>query len=673
MQTAKRYSPFGARRKNPFVFHRFFEMGLEESASPFLSPKARKISQNLPLKASVFAALLLLISYLLSNSSYEPLSQVLLIAVYIIVGSPSLIDSIDDVVFKKDINIDVLMTLAAFSAYFLGAGIEGALLLVLFAISGALEDTVTLKAKNTLSSIHALAPTKAYVLDYKDYATERAVEDVEIGATVLVRAGEIVPLDGIVLAGGSFVSLAHLTGESLPVNKRVGDEVAGGGRVMEGSLTLKVLRTSADSTVSRIIKLVTQAQEAKPKLERWFDRFSRVYAVTIISLSLFFTLFFAHVMGLAYLGPSGAVMRSLSFLITASPCALILAVPIAYLSSLGVSAKKGIILKGGVIFDDLNACSMIAFDKTGTLTLGELVFDSIDTLNEDVSKEAYLTLAASLERNAVHPIAKAIYKEAEKANLPLFSVTDVKVIPGYGVEGRCLVDGKEMALFMGDVKALSERLAPEMASLLLARVQKRQALGQIVACGIFGTSAALFYFEDRPRPDVNQMLERIKKTGRSIVMLTGDHEESASQIARLVGITEYHSALLPEDKLNMISQFSASRGLAMVGDGVNDAPALARATVGICMGKVGSASAQEVADVILLNDNIELLDWLFQKAAQTRRVVRQNLAIAMSAIIFASTASLYGIVPLWLAVVLHEGGTLLVGLNALRLLRDKHD
>lgn len=659
--------PLGARRNDPFVFRQFFELGLEESASPFLNKRARILSRHLSLKVAIFSAILLFLAYFIQ---IRELSEILLIAVYVMVGCPSLIDSIEDVVFERDVNIDVLMTIAAFSAYFLGAGFEGALLLVLFAISGALENLVTLKAKNALSAVHALAATKAYLIDENKLIKERAVEDVPVGAIILVRAGEIVPLDGVVVDGASSISLAHLTGENLPIRKKIHDEVPAGARLLEGSLTIRVLTSAADSTISRIIQLITKAQEARPTLERWFDRFARRYAVSIIAISFIAAVSFASFLGLPYLGQEGAIYRALAFLITASPCALILAVPIAYLSALGACAKKGIVLKGGVILDDLNECKVIAFDKTGTLTLGELVFSSLEEVSsKSFSKTQVIGIAASLERNTVHPVAKAIMQIAETEKTPLFPVTQVRVVPGLGVEGKVLFENQEIQAFIGDVKAVDRLLRPDAAEKAHAIARRMQAEGLIVAALCIGDRGYLLCFQDKVRPRVEQMITTLKKMGKTLVMLTGDHEENASQIARLVGIQEYYANLRPEDKLEKITTLASSYGLAMVGDGINDAPALARATVGICMGKVGSGTAQLVADCILLNDNIELLDWLFEKALQTKKIVNQNLVIALSAIFFASLGALYGVVPLWLAVILHEGGTVCVGLNAIRLLR----
>ncbi len=637
--------PISRRHGQEFVVRDFFEMGLEESASPFLTPFARKISRNFPLKASILASLLLAASFFLK--SYFALSSILLATVYLIVGIPALINAIEDIVLKKDCNIDVLMTMAAFGAIFMGSGFEGALLLVLFALSGAIEDTVSLKAKSALIELHKLVPLKAYVVD-GDELRERAIQDVPLEALVLVRAGEVVPLDGIVVDGASSVSLVHLTGESNPVRKIAGDAVPSGARVIDGSLTVKVTHLSHDSTVSRIVQLITQAQSAKPTLERWFDRFSRGYAITIIALFFLFALSFPLLFDMTYLGREGSIYRSLAFLITASPCALILAVPIAYLSALGSCAKKGIVLKGGVVLDALEKCSVVAFDKTGTLTLGELVLDSIQGPEEKLSEDEVLQIAASLERNAVHPIAKAIVRTAEDKGLKYLPITDVTVIPGYGVEG--LLGAKKV--YVGDPQN---------------KIQKPK--GKIVACLIVEGDIYTLLFSDHARPGIKEMLDSLKKSGRRLVMLTGDHRESAELIAKEIGLDHFEADLKPEDKLRRIGELSEKEGLAMVGDGINDAPALARSTVGICMGQVGSATARGAADVILLHDNIEFLDWLFAKAKKTQEIVRQNLLIASLAILCGTIPSLLGMLPLWLAVIVHEGGTVLVGLNALRLLK----
>ncbi|MBA3602812.1 MAG: cation-translocating P-type ATPase [Parachlamydiaceae bacterium] len=662
-----------ASPNQPVVFEEFFELGLEETVSPFLVPSSRYLSANLTLKAASVAAGLLIVAFVLQfYPSLLPVSNLLLIFVYFLAGIPALIESIEELM-TFDVNIDILMTLAAFSSLLIGSGMEGALLLVLFALSGAMEDAVTSKAKSSLSSLHKLSPTKACVIDTDGSIREKAIKDISPGMEILVKAGEIVPLDGIVIAGSSSVNLVHLTGENLPATKVVGDSVPAGGNNLDGVLTLKVTSTSAESSLARIIKLVTQAQEARPKLQRWFDSLSQRYAMTIIGLSFFFAAVMPLVLSIPYLGLEGSIYRALAFLIAASPCALIIAIPIAYLSALSACARHGILLKGGISLDALASCKAIAFDKTGTLTLGELTYVDLEPVIVE-SKLSHdnlpLAVAYALEKNAVHPIAKAISHHAEELkDLPLITLVDFKSIPGHGLEAIAQLPEGDIPVYIGNPTFIVTKISAEKADILIEAALVSQQRGHIVTAIAIASNVYLFSFQDCLRPKIAETIAAIKKRGWHTIMLTGDHHDNARKIALEANINEYYAELKPEDKLEHITQLSQLQKLAMIGDGVNDAPALARATVGISMGKVGSDSAIEAADIVLLHDNIEWLDWLIEKAYQTQRIVKQNVILASAAILFASIPALGGYVPLWLAVILHEGGTILVGLNALRLLR----
>lgn len=651
----------------------FFEFGQQESVSPFLQPSSRSWSVNLTLKAALMAALLLLFSFIGSLfPETAPLANILLIGVYFLAGIPSLIEATEDLI-DGEINIDILMTLAAFSSIFIGSGFEGGLLLVLFALSGAMEDAVTNKAKGALSNLHKLSPTKASVIEADGTLIEKAVRLIPIGTHILVKAGQIIPLDGEVIDGTSSVNLVHLTGENFPVTKTVGDTVPAGGRNLEGALTIAVTKTSADSTLARIITLVTQAQEARPRLQRWFDRASQAYAMSIISLSLLFALVLPWLLSIPFLGHEGSIYRALAFLIAASPCALIIAIPIAYLSAVSACAQQGILLKGGVTLDALAGCQAIAFDKTGTLTTGELKCLAIEPVESGSSGastiEEALAVAYALERNAVHPIASAIVKYAQSKKSPLASLSQFTSIPGYGLNAIALLPSGSREVYIGRPSYIANKLTPSVQQALLKRTAEIESQGELLAVLLMGSNLFIFRFRDTPRPYISEMLNSVKQRGMELVMLTGDHFNSAKKIADELSFNQFHADLTPEEKLQYVSRLAEQKGLAMIGDGVNDAPALARATVGICMGKVGSSAAVDAADVVLLHDNIELLDWLIGKAKQTQKIVKQNLILAVLAIIIASLPALAGIVPLWLAVVMHEGGTVLVGLNALRLLK----
>ncbi len=658
-----------AKLKNqPLIFEEYFELGQQETLSPFITPETRAWGANLTLKSAFIAAFLLLVSFILSFlPNAHPLSHIALLGVYFLAGIPSLIESLEDLA-NFEINIDILMTLAAFSSIFIGSGMEGGLLLVLFALSGAMEDAVRTRATSAINSLHKLSPTTAFVLRDDDTIVERSIKEIPVGTSILVKSGLVVPLDGNVIKGTSSVNLVHLTGENFPVTKQVNDEVPAGAQNLEGALVLKVTRTSNDSTLSRIIQLVTQAQEAKPRLQRWFDNLSRRYAISIILLSALFAISFPHLLNIPFLGVEGSVYRALAFLIAASPCALIIALPIAYLSALSICARKGILMKGGVTLDALAACQVIAFDKTGTLTTGDLTCKSVDSLTPATKEELDLAvqIACTLEQNAIHPIAKSLVNYAKEHSILPITYESFKSIPGFGIEGT--THGEQA--YIGRPEYLLDKLPNAKKELLQQKMEEIREKGEIIATLTYKEQLYLFRFHDTIRPIMRRTIDALKTNWKlKVLMLTGDHKNSAKRIAHELHITDWEADLQPEDKLQRVSEISEKQGLAMVGDGINDAPALARASVGICMGQVGTTAAMDASDIVLLHDNIELLDWLVGKARKTQTIVKQNLTLATCAIIFASIPALLGIVPLWLAVILHEGGTVLVGLNALRLLR----
>ncbi len=621
--------------KTPYLFDEFFSSGREESISPFLTSTSRIWAKNLSLKSATSSAFFLALAFSFSFVN-QPLSYLFLSLVYFISGTPALLASLNDLK-NLEINIDVLMTLAAFLAVSIDSGLEGALLLVLFELSHSMEETVSNKARSALHNLNHLAPKFAHMIDEAGILYEKSVREIQIGEKVLVKQGEIVPLDGKVIDGASSVNLVHLTGESLPVPKTVGDPIAAGARNLEAALVVEVDRTNSDSTLMRIIQLITQAQEAKPRLQRWLDQFGKYYATIIIALTFAFAIALPLFFAMSY---ETSVYRSLAFLIAASPCALIIATPTAYLSAISACARKGILLKGGITLDALASCSTIAFDKTGTLTTGEL-----QCISNNCPDEA-LSIAYGLERNVVHPIATAICKLAQEKNIPPAEITSFKATPGFGLEG--LYKGQRVAI--GLPEFIGTQTGEE---------------GVLAALSVDGTTY-LFRFADAMRKEVPHLIQNLPLR---VVMLTGDNERNAKNVAQQLGIREVYANLRPEDKLNKVAELAETEGLAMVGDGINDAPALARATAGMSLGRIGRATAVDASDVVLLNDDLHLLGWLFQKAKQARRIVKQNLTLALGVILFATTPALLGLVPLWMAVVLHEGGTVLVGLNSLRLLK----
>lgn len=652
-------------KKAPYLFDEFFSSGKEESVSPFLTKESRGWARNLSLKLSCLSALCLILAYAL-HFFCLPLSHLFLLCVYLLSGTPALIHAIEDSK-NLEINIDVLMTLAALLSVLIGSGLEGALLLVLFELSASMEASVLQKTKSTLAQLHRLSPTTAYCVTENGSLVERSIQEISIGTKILIKAGEIVPLDGTVLKGSSFVTLSHLTGESTPIAKKIGDEVLAGSHNLDGTLTLITTRSNQESTLSKIIHLITHAQETKPKLQKWIDTFDKKYATSIVILTFLFgatlPLFFPH---LPYLGVEGSIYRALAFLIAASPCALVIGAPTAYLCSISASAKKGILLKGGAIIDALAQCKKIAFDKTGTLTTGNLRCASIEPLTKSAKEipiSTIVSLAAGMEHHVKHPIAEAILSFAQEQKIALAPIDQLQAMPGSGIQA--FSSEHSLPCFLGSfsfILSQNQSLTPPTFS------QKSATQTYF----LLGDALFVFHFQDELRVEALEVLARLKDRSMDIYMLTGDEERNAYQIAKQLNITNVLAHLKPQDKLDQVASLSQEAGLIMIGDGVNDAPALARATVGISMGKIGSSSAIAASDVVFLQDDLSSIDWMLQKSKQTVRIIRQNLFLALCVILLATTPALLGLVPLWLAVVLHEGGTLLVGLNSLRLLKQKN-
>ena len=643
-----------------YAFDEFFASDQEETLSPFLKTASKKIARNLKLKTSLFSLFLLIAAFIFSFFNSD-ISYFFLTGVYFLSGTPALIDSLYDIK-EFDINIDVLMTLAAILSVVIGNPIEGGLLLVLFALSGAIEESVTAKTFSALQHLNKLTPTLALVVDAHGQIIKKAVQSVVKDELLLIKAGELVPLDGVVVEGISSVNLSHLTGESLPITKKVDDLVQAGAINCDGILKVRVLKSYHDSTLSQIIQLITRAQESKPRLQKFLDRYGRSYASTIIFLAFTFSVSLPAIFDLPFFGLEGSLYRSLSFLIAASPCALIIATPTAYFSAISACAKKGILLKGGVLLDTLAGCKKIAFDKTGTLTRGQLTLERIDKLSPGwLDQDEALVIAASIEQAAKHPIAEALHQELERRRIPMRSFQSIVTHAGLGVEGIIDREGQPIHVKMGRLSFVTE----QSAQLALPRPAKMTAYMSI------HEELFAFTFNDEVKPNLDHLMEQLKEQFHlKVAMLTGDHLESAQSIASQLGIEEVYADLHPEDKLAIISDLAAKEKVAMVGDGINDAPSLARAHVGISMGNIGSKSAIDASDVVFLNDDLTNLPWLLAKGKKTQAIVRQNLTLALAVIGCASFMALGGVIPLWLAVILHEGGTIVVGLNSLRLMLD---
>lgn len=653
---------------NPYFFDDFFASGKEESISPFLSQKSRHWGKNLSLRSSLVSSFLLLSAFV--SSYFQPeLSTLFLLGVFFLSGTPALLATIEDLK-KLEINIDLLMTLSAFLSIFIGSQMEGALLLVLFELSGSMEEAIAHKTKNALINLKKISPKAAFILDEEGHIHEKSVHEIVIGQKIVIKAGEVVPLDGIVIEGSSFVNLVHLTGESRPVPKQKNDEVPAGAKNLEGAMTLRVTKTSSQSTLSRIMKLIAQAQESKPAFESFMDKFGKWYALFIIVFTSLFAVFLPSFFDMPFLGEAGSIYRALTFLIAASPCALIIATPMAYLSAISSCARKGILLKGGAVLDRLASCKVIAFDKTGTLTTGKLSCIGIDSLieNTNLSNETALSIAAGLEKYALHPVSHAILTHAAALKISPIEIEGFQSKAGFGLEGFVHISSEKKAVCIGHPEYIEQKLPIHLKNSWSVVKQKIASYQNPSTLLLVQDALFMFHFKDEIRPQSAHALSSLREK-LQLVMITGDHSENAKQVGSHLGIEEIYPDMRPEGKLQLIEKLSEKKGLIMVGDGMNDAPALARATVGISMGKFGSSAAIDASDIVLLQDNLSLIPFLTKKAAQTLSIVKQNIIFALLVILLASGSALMGFIPLWLAVILHEGGTVLVGLNSLRLLR----
>jgi heavy metal translocating P-type ATPase len=506
-----------------FSYDDFFAKDLEESENPFLKPDSRKTGKDLSLKISILSGLFLALSYL--TLWLDNISILFLGFVYFLSGTPALIQTIKDIK-NSIINIDVLMTLAALMSVCIGAEHEGGLLLVLFALSEAMEEMVDRKTKSALSHLNSLVPSVAIVVQPDNTRFQKAVQEIAVGTKIFVPVGEIVPLDAKIVEGSSFINISHITGESIPVSKTVGDIVVAGSLLIDSPLYLEVYKPSSQSTLAKIIELITQAQHAKPKIQVFLDQFSGIYAKSIIGLSLFFALALP-LFGVAFLGIEGSIYRALAFLIAASPCALIIATPTAYLSSLSASARHGVLPKGGTSLDALSRCKYFLFDKTGTLTTGGLSCTRIDNHTKH-SLDTILSIAASLEKNATHPIARAIVLFAELKHAPDLPTKEVQVIAGKGVQGSVQLGNEWHEVFIG--RSEREHLTEEVVTIL--KIDKEEAV---------------FHFKDELRPEAPKIINELKAIGR-VFMLTGDRREVAQPVGRLLGleIEEIFADLSPE-------------------------------------------------------------------------------------------------------------------------------
>ena len=558
-------------------------------------------------------------------------------------------------------DIDLLMLLAAIGAAILGEWAEGAFLLFLFSLAHALEHYALDRARGAIRALADLAPATARV-QRGDQTLEVPVEEVAAGETVVVRPAERIPVDGEVGSGRSVVNQAPITGESVPVEKGPGDEVFAGTINGDGALQVTTTRVAGDRTLDRVVQLVEEAQTQKAPTQRFTERFERIFVPAVLVADLLLIVL-PPLLGFWDWGTS--FYRGMALLVASSPCALALGTPSAVLAGIAQAARNGVLIKGGAHLENLGTLRAIAFDKTGTLTIGEpRVTEAVPV--PDVREEELIATAAAVERHSQHPLADAVVRHAEELRLTVPEAGDLESITARGV--RSTVGGEVVEI--GNLRLWEEAEVAVPADVREA-VEKLQQAGRSTMAVRHGERwLGVIGVADRPREGVREVLERLREIGiGTLAMLTGDNRGVGEAIAREVGIDEVRAELLPEDKVTAVRALLEEHGqVAMIGDGVNDAPALANATVGIAMGGAGTAVALETADVALMGDDLGKLPFAVGLSRKARAVIRQNLYISLSVIavlILATTTGIFGIGP---AVLVHEGSTLVVIANALRLL-----
>jgi Zn2+/Cd2+-exporting ATPase len=559
------------------------------------------------------------------------------------------------------IDVDFLMVVAALGAAAIGDYAEGAMLLVLFAIGHGLEHYAMGQARKAIRSLGSLTPRTAWVRRGDDWL-ERPIGDVSVGDRVRVRAGERVPMDGEVAAGNSSVDQSPITGESVPVEKGSGDQVFAGTLNGDGLLEIAVSRIAGDSTVSRMIRLVEEAQSQKSTTQRYAEKFTRVYVPVVLVL----TIAMAVVPPMAgLLGWPESFLRAMTLLVGASPCALAISTPAAVLAGVARGARAGVLIKGGAYLETLGTVRCVAVDKTGTLTVGRPAVREVLAL--DGSQDETLGVAAALENHSTHPLARAVLEAVAARGLAVLEAADTQTVRGKGLTGT--LDGERVAI--GALRLFDGHAAPAAtpaAQQAVAALESRACTVMLVARGsrLLGAVGLM----DGPRREAAEAVAALHTLGvRPVVMLTGDNAAVGEAVGRVVGVDEVRAGLMPEDKIEAVRALTIAHGsTAMVGDGINDAPALAAATVGIAMGRSGTDVALEAADVALMSDDLMRLPFAIGLSRASRRIVAQNVMLSMGMVATLIPLAAFGIVPIWMAVILHEGSTVAVVLNSLRLL-----
>ncbi|MDF9759663.1 Cd2+/Zn2+-exporting ATPase [Peribacillus simplex] len=610
----------------------------------------------------ILSGVLIALGFIGSFNGISPIMSTILYAIAMVISGYKPVKSAFYAIKSRSLDMNVLMSAAAIGAALIGEWLEGATVVWLFAIGNLLQTKSIERTRNSIRNLMDLAPPEAWV-SVGSEIIKKPVEEITVGDIIIVKPGDKIPLDGEIIQGESSVNQAPITGESIPVDKEIGDIVYAGTINENGSLEIKVTKLVEDTTISKIIHLVEEAQEQKAPTEAFVDKFASIYTPIVFILALAIMVL-PPILGFGTWGDW--FYKGLELLVVACPCALVISTPVAIVSAIGNAAKNGVLIKGGTFLEKAGAITAIAFDKTGTLTEGKPKVTEIKTLH--VTKDELLSIALTLEDYSTHPIAKAIVGYANEKGIQPKIGELFRSIVGKGVqatiEGNIYYGGnlklfEEMNVSLDDVKS---------------HVQEIQNKGKTVV--IIGTQhqvIGIIAVSDTIRETTASTLKALKQSGvNQTVMLTGDNEGSAKMIASEANVTRYFADLLPEDKVDAIKKLqNEGHKVAMVGDGINDAPALATADLGIAMGGAGTDTAMETADIVLMADNLDKLPHTMKLSRKALTIIKQNIWFSVIIKVIALVLIFPGWLTLWMAVLSDTGAALIVILNAIRLLKIK--
>lgn len=588
-------------------------------------------------------------------------------AAYLVIGWDILWKAIRNIAHGQVFDENFLMCIASIGAMVIGEYDEGGAVMILYQIGELFQSVAVGKSRRSIAEMVDINPEYANV-ERDGEVSEVSPEDVAAGETIVIRPGERIPLDGTVISGSSELNTAALTGESALRAVAEGDEVISGCINTNGLLKVKVSRPYSDSTVARILELVENSTENKAKPENFITKFAKVYTPIVvfaaIALAIIPGLIETSMNGFTdftnWIGEGGWVYRALSFLVVSCPCALVISVPLSYFGGIGGASKYGIMIKGANYLEELSRARTFVFDKTGTLTKGSFAVTGVTP--EGMSENELLGICAAAETYSTHPIAQSIIAEAKKRELTT-TASDAEEIAGYGV--KAVVDGRTAIVGNHRLMQRENIAAPSV-----------DTPGTVVHCAVDGKYAGCIVISDEIKPGAPKALAALKELcGAKTVMLTGDRKAAADAIAKTAGIDEYHAELLPDGKVSKVEELYKAKpensSLVFVGDGMNDAPALARADVGIAMGAMGSDAAIEAADIVLMNDNIESLPTAVRISKKTHAIVMQNIVFAIGVKVLIMLLTAVGIGNMWIAVFGDVGVAVLAILNATRAMRIK--